>query len=169
MSSSCVAKHRFASVCNIQIMGLFLEICGKGLIVYIFISAIAGIILNSELFNFFQFNFRRDSEYRLENSSILLGSEYKRENYISQAAGNNSFLLRWNERVVVMLSYAEFIEMKPANVRNYAFVRRVTEIKRTSVNFSFAESFACIQQRIRLCSVVIFIFSSRRIKGVVNW
>ena len=108
MSSSCVAKHRFASVCNIQIMGLFLEICGKGLIVYIFISAIAGIILNSELFNFFQFNFRRDSEYRLENSSILLGSEYKRENYISQAAGK--------QFVSVAMERAS---------GSYAFVRRI--------------------------------------------
>ena len=38
-----------------------------------------------------------------------------------------------------MHSYAECIEMKPANVRNYAFVRRVIEMKRTSVNYSFAE------------------------------
>ena len=38
-----------------------------------------------------------------------------------------------------MYWYAEFIEMKRASDRNYAFVRRVTEMKRTSVNYSFAE------------------------------
>ena len=40
------------------------------------------------------------------------------------------------------------IEMKRANARNYAFERRVIEMKRTSVDYSFAESFACIQMRI---------------------
>ena len=39
-----------------------------------------------------------------------------------------------------MHSSIEFIEMKRANVRKYVFVRRVIEM-RTSVNFSFAESF----------------------------
>ena len=34
-----------------------------------------------------------------------------------------------------MHSYAEFIEMKQANVRNYAFVRRVIEMKRTGGNY----------------------------------
>ena len=33
-----------------------------------------------------------------------------------------------------MHSYAEFIEMQGADIRKYAFVRRVIEIKRTSVN-----------------------------------
>ena len=37
---------------------------------------------------------------------------------------------------VIMVSYAEFIEMKRANVRNYAFVRRVIEMKLMSVIFS---------------------------------
>ena len=69
----------------------------------------------------------------LKNSDILFGSEYKREIKILQAADNNSFLVRWNERVVIMHSYAEFIEMK-----------------RTSVNYSFAESFVCIQMRMRI-------------------
>ena len=73
----------------------------------------------------------------------------KRENWISQAADNNSFLVRWNERVVIMDSYAEFVEMKQANVRNYAFVRRVIDMKRMSVNYSFVENFACIQKRMR--------------------
>ena len=48
-----------------------------------------------------------------------------------------------------MHSYADVIEMKRGNVRNYAFVRRVIEMKRTSVNYSFTESFACIQMRMR--------------------
>ena len=70
-----------------------------------------------------------------------------------------------------MHSYAEFIVMKRANVRNYAFVRRVIEMKRTSVNYLFVESFVCIQIRakLRLRLVVIHIFfSPRRIKGGVN-
>ena len=33
-----------------------------------------------------------------------------------------------------MHSYADVIEMKRANVRNYALVRRVIEMKRMSVN-----------------------------------
>ena len=65
----------------------------------------------------------------LNYSDILLGSEYKREIQLSQATDNNSFLVRWNERVVIMHSYADVIEMKRANVRNYAFVRRVIEMK----------------------------------------
>ena len=68
----------------------------------------------------------------LNNSDILFGSERKRENKISQAADNNSILVRWNERVVIMHSYADVIEMK-----------------RMSVNYSFSESFACIQMRMR--------------------
>ena len=68
---------------------------------------------------------------------------------ISQAADDNSILVRWNERVVIMHSYADVIEMKRANVRNYVFVRRVIEMKRMSVNYSFAENFGCIQMRMR--------------------
>ena len=68
----------------------------------------------------------------LNNSDILFGSDYKRENKISQAADDNSILVRWIERVVIMHSYADVIEMK-----------------RMSVNFSFVESFACIQMRMR--------------------
>ena len=68
-----------------------------------------------------------------KNSDILFGSDYKRENLISQAADDNSILVRCNERVVIMHSYADAIEMKRANVRNYAFVRRVIEMKRMSV------------------------------------
>ena len=48
-----------------------------------------------------------------------------------------------------MHAYDDVIEMKRANVRNYAFVRRVIEMKRTSVNYSFTESVACIQMRMR--------------------
>ena len=48
-----------------------------------------------------------------------------------------------------MHSYADVIEMKRANVRNYAFVRRVIEMKQASVNYSFAERFTCIQMRMR--------------------
>ena len=43
-----------------------------------------------------------------------------------------SILVRLNERVVIMLTYAEFIEMK-----------------RMSVIYSFGGSFACIQLRMR--------------------
>ena len=73
---------------------------------------------------------------------MLFGNEYKREIQIFQAADNNSFLVRWSERVVIMQSYSEFIEMKLANNRN--LVRRVIEMKRASVNYSFAVSFAFI-------------------------
>ena len=45
----------------------------------LFISAIAGIISKSELCNFFQLNFRRDSEYLLKNGIFVFGNEYKRE------------------------------------------------------------------------------------------
>ena len=51
---------------------------------------------------FFQFNFCCDVEYLLKNSDILLGSEYKREIWIP-------FLVRWNEGVVIMHSYAELL------------------------------------------------------------
>ena len=85
----------------------------------------------------------------LNISDILIGSDYKRENYLSQAAEDNSTLVRWNERVVFMHSYADGIETKRANVRNYGFVRRIIERKQTGVNYSFAESFLCIQMRMR--------------------
>ena len=79
----------------------------------------------------------------MKNSDILFGSDCKHENSISQAADDNSFLVR----VVIMHSYAGVIEMKRGNVRNCAFVRRVIVMKRLSVDDSFAESFACIQMR----------------------
>ena len=85
----------------------------------------------------------------LKISDVLFGSEYKREIYISQAADNNSFLVRWSERVVIMHSCANFSEIKRANARNNALIRRVIEIKRTSVNYSLAERFASIQMRMR--------------------
>ena len=110
------------------------------------ISAIAGILLKPQDFRFFLSNIFL---LILENSDILFDSVYKCEYQISQAAGDNSTLVRWNERVVIMHSYAVVIEMKRANVRDYAFVRRVIEIKRMNVNYSFAESFACIQIRTR--------------------
>ena len=50
--------------------------------------------------------------------------------------------------VIIYYYFCDFIEMKRANVRDYAFVRRVLE-KRTSVNYKFVESFACIQMRMR--------------------
>ena len=78
--------------------------------------------MKSQEINFFvQYNSCRDTE---KFTNILFGSEYKREISISQAADNNSFLVRWNERVVIRHSYAEFIEMKRPNVGNYAFIRR---------------------------------------------
>ena len=58
----------------------------------------------------------------LNNSDILFGSDCKRGNEISQAADDISSLVRWNERVVIIHSYADVIEMKRANVRNCAFV-----------------------------------------------
>ena len=54
------------------------------------------------------------------NSDILFGSEYKREIQISQAANNNSIPVRWNERVVVIHSYADVIEMERMSV-DYSF------------------------------------------------
>ena len=39
-----------------------------------------------------------------------------------RASEDNSILVRWNERVVIIHSYADVIEMKRANVRNCAFV-----------------------------------------------
>ena len=40
----------------------------------------------------------------LKNLDILFGSDYKRENSNSQAADDNSILVRWYERVVIMRS-----------------------------------------------------------------
>ena len=60
-----------------------------------------------------------------KDSDILFRSEYKRRILISRAADSNSFLVRWNEGVVIMHSYSEFIEMNLANVRDYGFVRRI--------------------------------------------
>ena len=105
----------------------------------------------------------------LKSSDILFGIGNKREIYISQAAGNNSFLKRWTERVLIMHSYAEFIEMKRANVRNYALVRRVIEMKRTSVNYSFAESprrHSNANAKLRLRLVVIFALVREELKAV---
>ena len=70
----------------------------------------------------------------------------------------------------MMHSYVEFIEIKRAIVRNYAFVRQVIEMKRTGVKYSFAESFACkceCETSSTLSSYIFF--SPRRIKGGVNW
>ena len=78
----------------------------------------AGIILKSESFTFFQWNF---CLYLLKNSDIFFGSDYKRGIQISQAADDNSILVRWSEPVVFMLSYAEF--MKWAN-ECWSVVRR---------------------------------------------
>ena len=44
----------------------------------------------------------------LNISDILFSSDYKRENLNFQAADDNSILVQWNERVVVMHSFAEF-------------------------------------------------------------
>ena len=77
----------------------------------------------------------------LKNPVIFFGSDYKRENQVSQTADDISILVRWNERVVIMHSYADVIEMKRANVGKYTFVRRVIQMKRMSGNHSFAESF----------------------------
>ena len=84
---------------------MFLVCCP---VVFIIISAIAGTLLKFQDFNFFSVKFLS----LLKNSDISIGSEYKREISISQAADNNSFLVRWNERVVVLHSYADVIEMK---------------------------------------------------------
>ena len=43
-------------------------------------------------------------------------------NVSERAAEDNSILVRWNERVVIIHSYADVIEMKRANVPNCAFV-----------------------------------------------
>ena len=70
------------------------------------VSAIAGILLKSEDVYFF---FSKIFRTILNNSDNLFGSDCKREIQISQAADNNSFLVRRNKRVVIMHSYAEFI------------------------------------------------------------
>ena len=50
---------------------------------WIFIFAIAGILLKSELFDFFPFNFRCDSEYLLKNSDILFKCECETSSTLS--------------------------------------------------------------------------------------
>ena len=55
-----------------------------------------------------------------------------------------------------MNSYAD-IEMKRANVHNYAFIRRVIEIKRMSVNYrQELRLHSNANAKLRLRSVVIF-------------
>ena len=66
-----------------------------------------------------------------------------------------------------MHSYADVIEMKRAKARNYAFIRRVIEMKRMSVTYSFAESFKCECEISSMLSSYSF-FSPRRIEGGVN-
>ena len=57
--------------------------------------------------------------------------------------------------------------MKRASV-NYAFVRRVHDMKRMSVNFSFAESFACIQCETSSTLSIYGFCSPRTIEGMEN-
>ena len=46
--------------------------------------------------------------------TVFFSTVGRAEIFKSQAADDNSFLVRWNERVVIMHSYVEFIEMKRA-------------------------------------------------------
>ena len=68
---------------------------------------------------------------------------------MERASGNYAFVRRVFEIKRTNVRNYPFvrrvIEMERANIRNYAFVRRVIEMKRASGNYSFAESFACIQ------------------------
>ena len=76
---------------------------------------------------------------------------------MSQAA-DISILVRWNERVVIMHSYADVIEMKRANVRNYALIIR---------SLRASPAFKCECETSSTLSSYIF-FSPRRIKSGVN-
>ena len=87
---------------------------------------------------------------------------------ISQAVDNNSFLVRWNERVVIMHSYAEVIEMKRANVRNDAFVRRVIEISERVVIIRSPRASPHSNATLRLRLVVISLVREELI-GVSWW
>ena len=91
------------------------------------------------------------------NSDIYFGSEYKRENKISQAADDNSFLVRWNERVVIMHSYAELLRWS----ERVSIFRSPRASLRLHLN-------ANAKLRLRLVVIHIF-FSPRRIKGGINW
>ena len=93
----------------------------------------------------------------LNNSDILFGSDCKCENIISQAADDNSILVRWNERVI-MHSYADVIEMKRANVRNYALIIR-------SLRASPALKCECETS----CTLSSYICFSPRFEGGINW
>ena len=75
----------------------------------------------------------------------MFGSECKR----GKAADNNSILVRWNQRTVIMHSYADVIEMKRANVRSYAFVCRHIEMKRMSVNLPLVVIFALVREELK--------------------
>ena len=70
----------------------------------------------------------------LKNSDIWFRSDYKLANSVFQAADDNSISVRWNLRVVIMHLCYDVIEMKRANVCNFALVHRVIEMKRMSVN-----------------------------------
>ena len=85
-----------------------------------------------------------------------------------RAAEDNSILVRWNERVVIIHSYADVIEMKRANVRNCAFVAPSywdEELIIRSLRASPAFKYEC--ETSSTLSSYIF-FSPRRIKGGVN-
>ena len=64
-----------------------------------------------------------------------------------------------------MHSYAEFIEMQGADIRKYAFVRRVIEIKRTSVNHA---DLIYVFSVIPIGSRGVFIFESRK-SATIKW
>ena len=103
-------------------------------------------------------------------SDILFGSEYKREIQFSQDADGTLFLVRWNEFVVIMHSYAEFIEMKRAINRNYAFARiwkwseRVFIIRSLRASPAFRFEYEASSKLSKYT-----VFRPRRIKRGVNW
>ena len=68
-NSSCSRKA------SVKVVHAPLEVSSGHDVMFI-ISAIAGIILKPQQFNFFQLNFCRDFEYLLKNLDNLFGSEW---------------------------------------------------------------------------------------------
>ena len=97
------------------------------------ICAIIGILL--KLQDAYVFLFKKTFFVILNKSDILFGCDYNRENQSFQAVDDNSPLEQRDERVVIMRSYADVIEVKRTIVHNYAFVRQLIETKRKSVKF----------------------------------
>ena len=124
LRTKVLIEAKWSSLLHFPIFTLptkFKKVCPKGALWFfdtrrLFnISALAGILLKSANVYLFFFStiFRTIWIIQIFCSAVSVSE---------RAAEDNAILVRWNERVVIIHSYADVIEMKRANVRNCAFV-----------------------------------------------